>query len=150
MTGPKDLVASARQLVVSRAQTLSPVMKTWSPRSQDLVTLPDTLSPCSTEMGNSQTQALSAIVFLYRHVLDQPFDWLEHLTRAKRPVRPPVVLTRGELRLVLARMHGVSRIVAGLLYGSGLRLMEACKGRQHDRDLHSCFESRPIRRCESA
>jgi integron integrase len=86
--------------------------------------------------ASTQTQALSALVFLYRHVLDQPFDWLEHLTRAKRPVRLPVVLTRSEVRLILARMHGVSRIVAELLYGSGLRLMEACTLRIKDVDLN--------------
>jgi integron integrase len=85
--------------------------------------------------ASTQTQALSALVFLYRHVLDQPFDWLENLTRAKRPVRLPVVLTRSEVGHVLARMDGVPRIVAELLYGSGLRLMEACTLRIKDVDL---------------
>jgi integron integrase len=85
--------------------------------------------------ASTQTQALSSLVFLYRDVLDLPFDWLEHLTRAKRPVRLPVVLTRSEVRLVLAHMHGVCWIITGLLYGSGLRLMEACTLRIKDVDL---------------
>jgi integron integrase len=85
--------------------------------------------------ASTQTQALSSLVFLYRHVLDVPFDWLEHLTRAKRPVRLPVVLTRNEVRLVLAQMHGVCWIIAGLLYGSGVGLMEACTLRIKDVDL---------------
>lgn len=82
--------------------------------------------------ASTQTQALSALIFLYRHVLGMPFEWLENLTRAKKPARLPVVLTRAEVRAVLERIHGVPRLVAGLLYGSGLRLMEACTLRIKD------------------
>jgi len=85
--------------------------------------------------ASTQTQALSALIFLYRHVLGLPFEWLENLTRARKPVRLPVVLTRAEVRVVLERIQGVPRLIACLLYGSGLRLLEACTLRVKDLDL---------------
>ena len=85
--------------------------------------------------ASTQNQALSALLFLYRHVLHQPFDHLGHVERAKRPERLPIVLTRMEVAAVLTELRGTPRLVAALLYGSGLRLLEACSLRIKDLDL---------------
>ena len=61
--------------------------------------------------------------------------WLDDLVRAKRPERLPVVLTREEVRAILARVEGVSRLMAIILYGAGLRLLECCRLRVHDVDF---------------
>ena len=74
--------------------------------------------------ASTQTQALSALLFLYRHVLRKPLRDLGALTRARRPKRIPVVMTREEVAAVLATMEGPTWLVASLLYGSGLRLSE--------------------------
>ena len=73
--------------------------------------------------ASTQNQALSALLFLYKGVLKQEIGWLEGVERAKRPVRQPLVLTRDEIHKVFAHLHGTPRVMAGLLYGSGLRLM---------------------------
>jgi integron integrase len=91
--------------------------------------------------ASTQNQALNAIVFLYRRVLLRDAVQLEHLIRARKPRRLPVVLTRGEVRELLDRLHGTSRLVAGLLYGSGLRLLECLELRVKDVD----FEQQEIR-----
>lgn len=83
----------------------------------------------------TQNQALSAILFLYKEVLKQKIDWLEGVERAKRPVRQPVVLTKDEVHKVFAHLHGMPRLMAGLLYGSGLRLMECVRLRVKDVDF---------------
>lgn len=85
--------------------------------------------------ASTQTQALSALLFLYRHVLDTPIDWIDNLERARRPVRLPVVLTRMEVRRIFEQLDGAPRLIAALLYGSGMRLMEACTLRVKDVDL---------------
>lgn len=85
--------------------------------------------------GSTQNQALAAIVFLYRDVLRAPLPWLEGIERAKRPQRVPVVLTRAEVARVLDGLSGAPRLVATLMYGSGLRLMEAMTLRMKDVDL---------------
>jgi integron integrase len=85
--------------------------------------------------ASTQNQALSALLFLYRHVLEKPFPEMPSLVRARRPARLPVVLTRDEVRRVLAGLGGEPRLVATLLYGSGLRLMEALRLRVKDLDL---------------
>jgi integron integrase len=85
--------------------------------------------------ASTQNQALSALLFLYRHVLEKPFPEMTALVRARRPARLPVVLTRDEVRRILARLGGEPRLVATLLYGSGLRLMEALRLRVKDLDL---------------
>ena len=74
--------------------------------------------------ASTQTQALSALLFLYRHVLSDPLPWIHNLVRASRPARLPVVLTRDEVESVLGQMDGVSGLVARVLYGSDLRLLE--------------------------
>lgn len=74
----------------------------------------------------TQNQALSALLFLYKEVLGVDLPWLNDVTRAKRPQRMPVVLTRDEVHAVLDRMSGVYGLMARLLYGTGMRLMECC------------------------
>ena len=83
---------------------------------------------------SSLTQALSALLFLYRHVLHRDLA-IGRIPRAKGISRLPVVLTRDEVRRVLARLDGTRRLVALLLYGSGLRVLEALQLRVKDCDL---------------
>lgn len=85
--------------------------------------------------ASTQNQALNALVFLYRHVLEQPFPELEEVVRAKRPQRLPTVFTRDEAQRVLAALEGTMALVGGLLYGSGLRLLEALRLRVKDLDF---------------
>jgi integron integrase len=80
----------------------------------------------------TQNQAMQAILFLYRHVLEIKLPWLDKVTRASRPQRRPVVLSRTEVHSLLAQLHGVPWLVANLLYGSGLRLTEALRLRVKD------------------
>lgn len=82
--------------------------------------------------ASTQNQALAALLFLYKEVLKVELPWLEGVVRAKKPVHLPVVLTRDEVARVLAEMTGVPALVAHLLYGSGLRLMEALRLRVKD------------------
>jgi len=83
----------------------------------------------------TQNQALSALLFLYKEVLKQEIGWLDGVERAKRPARLPVVLTKDEVRKIFAHLHGTHRLMAGLLYGSGLRLMECVRLRVKDVDF---------------
>ena len=85
--------------------------------------------------SSTQTQALAALLFLYRRVLEIPFPRLESLVRAKRPKRLPLVLTREEVRAVLDNLEGAPRVIATLLYGGGLRLLEALRLRVKDVDF---------------
>ena len=82
--------------------------------------------------ASTQTQALSALMFLYRHVLQKPLPDLDTVIRAKRPGRLPSVLTRAEVRRILGRMNGTPRLVATLLYGTGMRLLECLRLRVKD------------------
>lgn len=82
--------------------------------------------------ASTQNQALQALLFLYRQVLGVELPWLENVTRASRPKRLPVVLTPAEVRAVLAQLEGTTWLVANLLYGSGLRLMESLRLRVKD------------------
>jgi integron integrase len=82
--------------------------------------------------ASTQNQALQALLFLYRQVLEIELPWLENVTRARRPKRLPVVLTVAEVRSVLAQLDGAAWLFANLLYGSGLRLMEALRLRVKD------------------
>src|SRR6267378_7193175 len=85
--------------------------------------------------ASTQNQALSALLFLYKQVLRQGVGYLQGVERAKRPSRLPVVLTRDDVHKVFAHMHGMYRLMAGLLYGSGLRLMECVRLRVKDVDF---------------
>jgi len=80
----------------------------------------------------TQTQALSAVLFLYRHVLGRKVGELGDLVRASKPRRMPVVLTRSEVKALLAGLDGDRRLMAALMYGSGLRLMECLRLRVLD------------------
>lgn len=85
--------------------------------------------------ASTQAQALSALVFLYRHVLGDPLPWLDEIVRASRPRKLPVVLSREEVRSLLSMMKGTPRLVAAILYGGGLRLLEALRLRVKDADF---------------
>jgi len=80
----------------------------------------------------TQNQAKAALLFLYREVLEQDLPWLQNVEQAKAPKRLPVVLTQDEVQAVLSRLSGTHWLVAGLLYGSGLRIMEALRLRIKD------------------
>ena len=80
----------------------------------------------------TQNQALQALLFLYRYVLGMELPWLDNVTRATHVKRLPVVLSRAEVRSLLARLDGTSWLIASLLYGSGLRLMEGMRLRVKD------------------
>ena len=86
--------------------------------------------------ASTQNLALSAILFLYREVLEIELPWLDDVVRAKRPARMPVVLEREEVRLILARLPVPQDLVVKLLYGSGLRLTEALRLRVKDVDFN--------------
>ena len=85
--------------------------------------------------ASTQNQALSALLFLYRQVLGREVEWVEGVVRAKRPLHLPVVMTREEVRAVLRQLQGVEWMMASLLYGAGLRLLECCRLRVKDMDL---------------
>jgi len=84
--------------------------------------------------ASTQRQALNAIVFLYRRVLDMPIENIDPV-KAKKLVRPPVVMTKKEVKLVLKEMKGINLLMAKLLYGAGLRLMECLRLRVQDIDF---------------
>jgi integron integrase len=86
----------------------------------------------------TQNQALAAILFLYREVLEITLPWLQDVVRAKRSQRLPVVLSRAEVGSVLARLSGVEWLVVSTLYGSGMRLLECLGLRVKDVDLVRC------------
>jgi integron integrase len=83
----------------------------------------------------TQNQAKSALLFLYREVLGIELPWLDNVERAKVPKRLPVVLTRAEVQALLGRIRGTHGIIAHLLYGAGLRIMEALRLRVKDVDF---------------
>ena len=84
--------------------------------------------------ASTQNQALSALLFLYRELLERDLD-LEGVVRARTRPRLPVVMSVEEVRAVLEQLDGVEALVAGVLYGGGLRLMEALRLRVHDLDV---------------
>lgn len=87
--------------------------------------------------ASTQNQALSALLFLYREVLQRDVAWIEGVVRARATKRLPVVLTREEVRAVLQQMRGTPKLMALLLYGAGLRLLECCRLRVKDVDFAS-------------
>jgi site-specific recombinase XerD len=82
--------------------------------------------------ATTQNQAKSALLFLYREVLEIQLLWLNNVTQAKAPKRLPVVLTVSEVQAVLAQLRGTHLLIASLLYGGGMRLMEAVRLRVKD------------------
>lgn len=85
--------------------------------------------------ASTQNQALSALLFLYREVLHLELPWMEDVLRAKRPRRLPTVLSVDEVRRLLSVMDGRTWLLASLLYGTGLRLMECLRLRVKDVDF---------------
>jgi len=83
----------------------------------------------------TQNQALAALLFLYKAVLERDLPWFDDLVRAKRPVRLPVVLSEAEVRKLLEQLDGVTWMMASLLYGAGLRLQECLMLRVKDVDF---------------
>lgn len=90
--------------------------------------------------ASTQNQALNAVLFLYKEVLGIELPWMDDVVRVKRPARIPEVLSAPEVARLLAQLDGVYRLIASLLYGSGLRLMEGVRLRVKDVD----FEYRQI------
>jgi integron integrase len=86
--------------------------------------------------ASTQNQALNAILFLYRDVLKITLPWLDEVQRAKKPQRLPVVLTRDEVRSLLAQLQGTTWLMGALIYGGGLRLLECLRLRVKDVDFH--------------
>jgi integron integrase len=87
--------------------------------------------------ASTQNQALCALLFLCRHVVGKELGDLGCVVRARRPKRLPVVLTREEVKAVMAHLDGSIRLVASLMYGAGLRLMECLRLRVQDVDLNA-------------
>jgi integron integrase len=85
--------------------------------------------------ASTQNQALSALLFLYRHVLGRGIGDLGEVIRARKPKRLPVVMTRDEVKAVLANLSGDKQLMASLMYGAGLRLMECLRLRIQDIDF---------------
>lgn len=85
--------------------------------------------------ASTQNQALAAVLFLYRHVLEMEPPWVENVTRAPRRIRRPVVLTRDEVRAVLARLPPAYALIGHLLYGTGMRVSECLMLRVKDIDF---------------
>lgn len=86
--------------------------------------------------ASTQNQALSAILFLYKHILQREISWLDDVIKAKKPKKLPLVFTKEEAKKVLLQLDGTKWIMAGLLYGSGLRLMECIRLRVKDVDFN--------------
>jgi integron integrase len=85
--------------------------------------------------ASTQNQALAAVLFMYRDVLEIELPWLENIVRARMPQRVPVVLPRRDVQALLAELDGQFHLVTQLLYGSGLRLMEVLRLRVKDIDF---------------
>ncbi|HVZ34542.1 MAG TPA: phage integrase N-terminal SAM-like domain-containing protein, partial [Polyangiaceae bacterium] len=108
------------------------------PRSMGAAEVSAFLSDLASQGGVSaatQNQALAALLFLYAQVLEQPLGAVGEIVRAKRPTRLPMVMTRAEVDSVLSELCGVWRLMASLLYGSGLRLLECASLRVKDLDF---------------
>ena len=84
--------------------------------------------------ASTQNQAFNALLFLYKHVLNKPLGRIAEVVRARRPKHLPVVLTRDEARKIIGAMQGAAKLMASLLYGSGLRIQECiptCRDQRH-------------------
>jgi site-specific recombinase XerD len=88
--------------------------------------------------SSTQNQAFSAILFMYKEVLKIELPWLKDVTRAKRSEKIPLVFSKNEIQKLLAKLDITNWIMAQLLYGAGLRLMECLRLRVKDIDLYSC------------
>ncbi len=104
--------------------------------SKEITTYLEHLAVKGNVAASTQNQALSALLFLYKQVLELPLQEFDDFARAKRPQRLPVVLERSEVKALLARMDGVQQLMASLLYGTGMRLMECLRLRVQDVDYN--------------
>ena len=108
------------------------------PRDMGVVEVEAFLSTLATRddvAASTQNQALSALLFLYREVLGIELPWMESVVRAKRPQKVPVVLSHDEVARLLAVLDGQPWLMAALLYGAGIRLMECVRLRVQDVDF---------------
>jgi integron integrase len=103
--------------------------------SEDVAAFLASLATRRRVSASTQNQAFSAILFLYRRVLERELKGLETVPRAKRPERVPLVLSRSEIGEILTRLEGSPRLMAALMYGSGLRLLECARLRVKDVDF---------------
>jgi integron integrase len=85
--------------------------------------------------ASTQNQAKSALLFLYKEVLEVELPWLDNVEQAKAPKRLPIVLNRDEIQAILARLSGTNWLVASLLYGTGMRILECLRLRVQDVDM---------------
>jgi len=85
--------------------------------------------------ASTQRQALSAILFLYRNVLKLDPPWIEHIVRARQPKNVPTVLSKDEVAAILNRLEGTVQLIALLLYGTGMRILECLRLRVQDLDF---------------
>jgi integron integrase len=111
------------------------------PREMGAVEIESFLSALATDRNvsaSTQNLALSAILFLYKEVLEINLPWLDNIIRAKKPKRLPTVLSEAEVKRLLACTEGLPGLVARLLYGTGMRLMEAIRLRVKDIDFDRC------------
>ncbi len=138
-----------RMLSVLRARHLSPSTEeaylSWAgrflarvrgePNEHDVAAFLSHLATEEHVSASTQNQALNALLFFFEHGLRKKLGLVEGVVRAKRPVRVPVVLSKEEVRRVLGVMSGTPKLMATLLYGSGLRLLECCRLRVKDLDF---------------
>jgi integron integrase len=119
-------------------QVLHPVSSQASPKGDGGRRSQSVISDLAVQRhvaASTQNQALSAILFLYQEVLKQDIGWLDNVVRAKKAKKLPVVLTREEVKAVVTILSGSKWVMANLLYGSGLRLMECLRLRVKDVDF---------------
>ena len=107
----------------------------WSLEAEDARAFLVVLAERQRVSAATHNQARSALVFLYKHVFGRPLPPFEGVTPASRPRRLPVVLSRDEVARVVRELRGAKQLVALLLYGSGLRLLEALTLRVKDVDF---------------
>ncbi len=77
--------------------------------------------------ASTQNQALSALLFLYKHVLQKEIGYIDQIERAKKPKRIPVVFSKAEAKQILAQLNGKYWLAAALMYGAGLRVLECMR-----------------------
>ena len=134
----RRLAASTERAYVHWVRRFVLFHRCTHPRDLDEASVSVFLTHLATEAhvaASTQNQALAALLFLYEHVLGRPLNRMEGIVRARRPTRLPTVLTPEEVERVLALLSGDRRLVATLLYGAGLRLMEALRLRVKDVDI---------------
>lgn len=108
------------------------------PREMGAAEVEDFLTHLAVERNvsaSTQNQAKSALLFLYKEVLEMELPWLDNVTQAKAPKRMPVVLNKQEVQTLLTRLDGTMWLIGSLLYGSGLRVMECLRLRVKDIDF---------------